>query len=1385
MSLPVAPKFHLDSPASWRVGRANLEVVGWVYPGETAVCLDIRARVDQRVTLGIYGLERPDIQQVFGGSLAARRSGFIQHVQVWRGAREFALDYHDGTAWREFFRTTLDTSALPPEALKPPLVLRAGVVFQTLHYLYRHFHRAPWGELQRETDRVLHDILTPTSDVPVGDNFLGHIENPGHWVNSGYDKFRVTGWIFGVGRTIAQLNATSGVLTENRLVYPKDRPDVASHRSDHANALPSGFYGLVDLRPDTPSPANLKIFAAAADGTRTLAFARRLHLDRRDEHSGPIPVYRPVLFYKVLAVFLRGALFGRHRFDSWPETRREIARLRAHLGATLSHGETKKIPAAIIRRRDQDPYTRWCWHNRLTPRLQAVLRQDSAALVQAGGPLISIAVPAYNTPEKYLRALLECLRQQLYPRWELCIADDASPQPHVRRMLEEAARHDPRIKPVFRPENGHISRATNSALEVATGEFVALLDHDDLLPPDALLHVAEAIARQPTAGYLYTDEDKIDDTGRRFDPQFKGGWSPEMAITHNYTHHLTVIRRAVVEQAGRLRPEFNGAQDIDLFLRCWELIDAKDVVHVPFIGYHWRAHAESTATRGDQKGYLFAAARKGIAAAVARRGLRAEPMLPEFAKHYALCLHQLRWDAAILRENPVTIVIPTKNRADLLRTCLDSLARTTPQEAVKVIVVDDGSDDADTVAYLASLPARTDLRVEVLTVGLPQTEPQDSGLRVKVSGVSPEAFDQSLAVAGVADPGPASARPATIPAGASLPAVAGVADPGPAAAGNGAAFNYSRLVNLGTARADTPLVLHLNNDVEALAPGWLEDMAGWLSVPGVGVVGAKLLYPDGTLNHAGISLSREDGLAHVLFEREPAEDLGFLFLPHAARNVAAVTGACLLTRTDLYRRLHGFDEEKLPVAYNDVDYCLRAGAAGFRTVYSPQAVLRHVGSATRGHDYAEREHLEYIARHGAQRDSFHSESLSFPPRNLPLNPYHQRYAQTARPFSIVALTQNLKFEGAPIFLFELARYLASQPGLQVTIASAEDGPLRARCEQAGLKVEIWDVAALAGAKTPAGFAGALKQFAGSRTWDQADLFLCNTMLTFWGVHLAAQLGKSSALYIHESNAVKRFFAPLLPPLMHDHVEEAFRLATRVVFTAKATRDIHEELNLNDNFRTLASWVDFERIDAFAAAHDPAALRRKHGLDPDAVIVANIGSVCERKGQHIYVHAIDRLNKELAAVFPGRKIQWIMVGARAGLYMETLQEDIQLMGLHDVKIFAETADIYDFYRLADLLVCTSFEESFPRVLLEAMVFGPRIVSTDVNGITEMLTNPDEAYLVPAGDPFKLAQALQQALADHFAGNRKMISMARARAARHYHHHRILPQHLQVMREAWLG
>ena len=195
---PISPHFHIDRPTGWRPESVNLEIVGWLFAGDQTRCADIRARVDRRIYLGIYGLERPDTHQLFGGSEAALRTGFIQRIQIWRGAREIALDWHDGTQWREFFRTTLDSSSLPASAQKPPKILRAALVNQTLHYLYRHFHRAPWRVLCREVDLALQDILTATSDVGPADHFIGHIENPGYWVNVTYEKFRVTGWTFGV-----------------------------------------------------------------------------------------------------------------------------------------------------------------------------------------------------------------------------------------------------------------------------------------------------------------------------------------------------------------------------------------------------------------------------------------------------------------------------------------------------------------------------------------------------------------------------------------------------------------------------------------------------------------------------------------------------------------------------------------------------------------------------------------------------------------------------------------------------------------------------------------------------------------------------------------------------------------------------------------------------------------------------------------------------------------------------------------------------------------------------------------------------------------------------------------------------------------------------------
>ena len=386
----------------------------------------------------------------------------------------------------------------------------------------------------------------------------------------------------------------------------------------------------------------------------------------------------------------------------------------------------------------------------------------------------------------------------------------------------------------------------------------------------------------------------------------------------------------------------------------------------------------------------------------------------------------------------------------------------------------------------------------------------------------------------------------------------------------------------------------------------------------------------------------------------------------------------------------------------------------------------------------------------------------------------------AAPLRVLLATHNLNFEGAPWFIFELGRFFAAQPKCTVRVISSQDGPLRGVFEKAGMTVALLDLSAALCALNTDGFHTALQSVAARINWREIDLVVANTMVAFWAVHLARAAGKPSLLYVHESTPIRRFFEPLLPPALFPAVEEAFRRATRVVFTADATRRVHAHLNTHGQFALLPSWVDVTRVDAFLVQHDRVTLRKKHSFDPDAVLVVNIGSICERKGQHVFLHAIALLKAELAATYPQQKIQFLMVGARPGVYLNSLQQEARLLGLDHALFLPETGEIYDFYRLADIFVCTSFEESFPRVLLESAAFRLPIVSTNVNGIAEMLAD-DEAWLIPPGDRHQLAVAMKHALAAYFRQDTTRPDRARDAIARRFHEAISLPRHFALARE----
>lgn len=496
-------------------------------------------------------------------------------------------------------------------------------------------------------------------------------------------------------------------------------------------------------------------------------------------------------------------------------------------------------------------------------------------------PLISVLVPIYNTPERWLRRCLDSVIKQAYPNWELCIADDASTAPHVQRVLQEYASRDGRIRVVGRSENGHISAASNSALSLAKGEFVALLDHDDELRPHALLEIVEAINQEPGLVVIYSDEDKIDEKGRRFQPYFKPDWNPQLLLSQNYLCHLTVIRAEHVRAVGGFRVGFEGSQDHDLFLRCCKGLLDNQIRHVPKVLYHWRAIEGSTALERDAKDYASLAGVRAVREYVSDVvGATVEELLHG---HY-----RVRWPLPSPAPK-VSIIIPTRDKVELLQKCIDSIFERTKYPDFECIVVDNQSSDPAALRYLRHIADRPGVRV--LSYDAP--------------------------------------------------------------------FNYSKINNWAAERADGSVLCLMNNDIEVISEDWLDEMTSHALRPDTGAVGAMLYYPDGTIQHAGVILG-VGGVANHAYLGQPAGYPGHGARALVTQNLSAVTGACMVVRRSVYSEVGGL-EERLSVAFNDIDFCLQLLEAGYRNVWTPHAQLIHHESATRGSDDSKEKRQRFVA----------------------------------------------------------------------------------------------------------------------------------------------------------------------------------------------------------------------------------------------------------------------------------------------------------------------------------------------------------------------------------------------------------------------------------------
>ena len=512
-------------------------------------------------------------------------------------------------------------------------------------------------------------------------------------------------------------------------------------------------------------------------------------------------------------------------------------------------------------------------------------------------PLISVLMPVHDPDPTVLEAALASVRAQIYPHWELCVADDASMNPAIPRALSRAASEDVRIRVTRRPENGHIARASNDALALARGSHAAFLDHDDTLAETALLEIARAIRSDPGLDLIYSDEDKIDARGRRFEPHFKSGFNRELLYGQNYVNHLTVVRTEALRALGGLRPGFEGSQDHDMLLRLTAGLPASRVRHIPKVLYHWRA-ADGSGTFSDRALAAAETARlRALGEVAARMGARAERGPHGFNRL-----------VRPLPEPPlVSVVVPTRDRAALLATVLDGLFAATDYPRIEAVVVDNDSAEPQTRALFSQ---------------------HDRDPRFRVVPV-----------------------------------------PG--------AFNFSELCNRGAAAARGAVLLFLNNDVEMVEPGWLRELASIAVDPGVGAVGAKLLYPDGTLQHGGIVLGI-GGVAGHSHLGLPGDDPGYFARMALAQEVSAVTGACLAIRAGVFAEVGGFDAEALKVAFNDVDLCLRLRAAGYRIVWTPHARLIHHESKSRGPEDTPEKRARFEAESRVMRERWGPQLRSDP-----------------------------------------------------------------------------------------------------------------------------------------------------------------------------------------------------------------------------------------------------------------------------------------------------------------------------------------------------------------------------------------------------------------------
>ena len=559
----------------------------------------------------------------------------------------------------------------------------------------------------------------------------------------------------------------------------------------------------------------------------------------------------------------------------------------------IDHRKYLKYEKDLKRAEEDEEYSDYeKWIKENTPSDQEIEKQEKTRFRKR--PKISIVVPLYNTDTEFFRELLYTVHSQTYKKWELCLADGSEePLEEIKSMVEK----DKRIKYKFLGENKGIAENTNRAIEMATGDFISLLDHDDMLDISALYEVVKVINENKNVDFIYTDEDKfhfIDEP--YFAPHFKPDFAPDTLRANNYICHFSVFKKELLKEIGGFNSDYNGAQDFDIILRMSE--KAKKIVHIPKVLYHWRIHKGSTSMTQEAKPYAIDAGKRAIEAHLERIGLKGQVSEGINSGTYKI-------DYEVIGNPKVSILIPNKDEEETLKTCINSILNKTTYSNYEIIIIENNSKTDEIFDYYKELLKSNKIKILNYNTGKFIENEKECSKKY-----SKENERENL----------------------------------------NHEFNYSSIINFGVKNIETDFVVQLNNDTELITPDWLEKMIGFCQRDDVGACGAKLYYPDDTIQHAGIIIGCRTVAAHV-FRGLPKNKQGYFGRENLIQNMNAVTAACMMVKKSTFEEV-GYMNEDFAVAFNDIDFCLKIRNTGKLIVYNPFVEFWHYESKTRGNDNA-------------------------------------------------------------------------------------------------------------------------------------------------------------------------------------------------------------------------------------------------------------------------------------------------------------------------------------------------------------------------------------------------------------------------------------------------